>query len=191
MLDAALAGVYPFTVVGQDYLASGLFNGGAWIPPVDWVGPPPVDWIPPELPPVWNNVYAYVPALDQTVAVDRVTLVGHDESKPVGSQDTMMLNGSTLAWGQVNDARDGGQMSVAQTQPTPGVGPVDNGESIVLASASTPAPANGSDNTTMWLLGGILAIRGGHRRGGALDPAPSQRRGTRCRFDPDHTDPST
>ena len=158
VLDAAIAGVYPFTVVGLDYLASGLFNGGAWVPPVDWVGPPPVDWVPPELPPVWNNVYAYVPALDQTVAVDRVTLVGHDESKPVGSQDTMMLNGSTLAWGQINDARDGGQISVAKTQPTPGVGPVDDGQSIVLTSASTPAQVNGRDNTTMWLLGGILGI---------------------------------
>ncbi len=154
VLDAALAGVYPFTVVGLAYLASGLFNGGAWIPPADWVGPPPADWVPPAPPAAWDNVYAYVPAVDQTVAVDRVTLVGHDESKPVGSQDTMMLNGSTLAWGQVNDARDGGQVSVAQTQPTPGVGPVDDGQSIVLTSKDEPA--TGGDNTKMWLLGGIL-----------------------------------
>jgi hypothetical protein len=156
VLDAAAAGVYPFTVVGLDYLASGLFNGGAWIPPLDWVGPPPIDWVPPVPPPVWDNVYAYVPALDQTVAVDRVTLVGHDESKPIGSQDTLMLNGSTLAWGQVNDARDGGVVSVAKTQPTPGVGPVDDGQSIVLATKTEST--NGSDNTRTWVLAGLLAI---------------------------------
>ena len=41
VLDVATAGVFPFSAVSDSYVASGSFNGGAWIPPDGWDGPPP------------------------------------------------------------------------------------------------------------------------------------------------------
>ncbi|MGH3634357.1 MAG: hypothetical protein ACRDTS_09720, partial [Mycobacterium sp.] len=103
VLDAAILGLFPFTAVGDSYLASGSFYGGAWIPPPDGRdGPPPPDYIPPAPPEVYQNVTATVPADDQIVEVGQVEVVGHDDSQPAGSQDTFLLDDSTLAWGQVN-----------------------------------------------------------------------------------------
>ena len=103
VLDVATVGVFPFTAVGDSYLVSGSFYGGALIPPDGWTGPPPPDYTPPAPPEVYHDVSAYVPADNQTVQVGQVTVVGHDDSQPAGSQDTFLLDDTTLAWGQVND----------------------------------------------------------------------------------------
>ncbi len=121
VLDVGVDGVFPFTAVGDDYLASGSFDGGS----------------PPAL---YQDVAAYVPAYNQTVEVGKVQPVGHDDSQPAGSQDTFMLDDSTLAWGQATNPGDGGQITVTKTQTLPGVGPTDDGKSLIdLAAASHPA----------------------------------------------------
>jgi hypothetical protein len=136
VLDVATVGLFPFTAVGDSYVASGSFYGGAWIPPPDgWDGPPPPDYTPPAPPAVYQHVLAYVPADDQTVEVGQVEVVGHDDSQPAGSQDTFLLDGSTLAWGQVNDPSSSAQIRVTKTQSLPGVGPTDNGSFLVALAA--------------------------------------------------------
>jgi hypothetical protein len=135
VLDAATVGLFPFTAVGDSYLASGSFHGGAWIPPDGWKGPPPPDYTPPAPPEVYQDVSAYVPAGDQTVEVGQVELVSHDGSQPAGSQDTFLLDDSTLAWGQVNDPASSAQIKVTKTQSLPGVGPTDNGSFLVALAA--------------------------------------------------------
>lgn len=76
---------------------------------------------------------------NQTVQVGKVQQVGHDDSQPAGSQDTFMLDDATLAWGQATNPTDGGQITVTKTQTLPGVGPTDNGKSLIdLAAASEP-----------------------------------------------------
>ena len=135
VLDAATVGLFPFTAVGDSYLASGSFYGGAWIPPDGWNGPPPPDYTPPAPPEVYQDVSAYVPAGDKTVEVGQVELVGHDDSQPAGSQDTFLLDDSTLAWGQVNDPASSAQIRVTRTQSLPGVGPTDNGSFLVALAA--------------------------------------------------------
>jgi hypothetical protein len=157
LLDAAVAGVFAFTMVASDLVSVGSFLGGAWIPPVDWVGPPPADWQP-WVPVVYDQVPVYLPAGDQTVAVDRITMVGHDDSLPAGQQDVFQLNDSTLARGQVTPAPDGGppQVTVAQTQSLPGVSPWNNGQDWINTSVSKPpAPAN---NHLPWIIGGLAAL---------------------------------
>jgi hypothetical protein len=139
VLNVAVGGVFPFTAVGQDYVTSGSFSGGAWIPPDGWNGPPPADYTPPTPAPLYQDVAAYVPAYNQTVQVGKVQPVGHDDSQPAGSQDTFMLDDSTLAWGQANNPANGGQITVTKTQTLPGVGPTDNGKSLIdLAVTSHP-----------------------------------------------------
>jgi hypothetical protein len=135
VLDAATVGLFPFTAVGDTYVASGSFYGGAWIPPDGWNGPPPPDYTPPAAPEVYQDVTAYVPANDRTVEVGQVAVVGHDGSQPAGSQDTFLLDDSTLAWGQINDPSDSAQIRVTKTQPLPGVGPTDNGSLLVALTA--------------------------------------------------------
>ena len=135
VLDAATGGVFPFTAVGDSYLASGSFHGGAWIPRDGWNGPPPPDYTPPAPPGVYQHVSAYVPADNQTVEVGQVEVVGHDDSQPAGSQDTFLLDDSTLAWGQVNDPSSSAQIRVTKTQSLPGVGPTDNGSFLVALAA--------------------------------------------------------
>ncbi len=103
VLDVATVGMYPFTAVSDNYLTSGSFYGGAYIPPEGWNGPPPPDYTPPPPPVVYHDVSAYIPADNQTVQVPQVQVLGHDDSQPAGSQDTFMLDDSTLAWGQAND----------------------------------------------------------------------------------------
>ena len=45
-----------------------------------------------------------------------MTVMGHDENLPAGSQDIFMLDDSTLAWAQVNDPSNGAQ--IRATKPT-------------------------------------------------------------------------
>ena len=138
VLDVGVDGVFPFTAVGDNYLTSGSFLGGA----------------PPAL---YQDVAAYVPAYNQTVRVGKVQPVGHDDSQPAGSQDTFMLDDSTLAWGQATNPSDGGQITVTKTQTLPGVGPTDDGKSLIdLAGAAHQQPTH-----TWWpwaLGGGVLVI---------------------------------
>jgi hypothetical protein len=137
VLDVGVAGVFPFTAVGDDYLASGSFDGGS----------------PPAL---YQDVAAYVPAYNQTVQVGNVQPVGHDDSQPAGSQDTFMLDDSTLAWGQATNPSNGGQITVTKTQTLPGVGPEDDGKSLVdLAVAAPQQPAH---PWWPWLLGGGVLV---------------------------------
>jgi len=159
VLDAANVGLFPFTAVSDSYVAAGSFYGGAWVPPDGWDGPPPPDYTPPAPPEVYQDVSAYVPADDQTVEVSRVEIVGHNDSQPAGSQDTFLLDDSTLAWGQVNDPSSSAQIRVTKTQSLPGVGPTDNG-SFLVALAAHQEP---TQPTQPWwppwtLVGGVLVI---------------------------------
>jgi hypothetical protein len=158
VLDAATVGLFPFTAVGDSYVASGSFYGGAWIPPDGWDGPPPPDYTPPAPPEVYQHVSAYVPADNQTVEVGQVEVVGHDDSQPAGSQDTFLLDDSTLAWGQVNDPSSSAQIRVTKTQSLPGVAPTDNG-SFLVALAALKEPTQPTQPWWPSALGyGALAI---------------------------------
>jgi hypothetical protein len=140
VLDVSVAGVFPYTAVSDSYVASGSFYGGT-TPPA-----------------VYQNVSAIIPAANQTVQVGQVTAVGHDPNQPAGSQDTFMLDDSTLAWGQANDPRDGGQITVTKTQPLPGVGPTDDGGFLIALTAHEES----TDNWWPWALGGgVLVIAAG------------------------------
>jgi hypothetical protein len=163
MLDVATVGLYPFTAVGDSYLASGSFYGGAWIPPDGWTGPPPPDYHPPAPPEVYQNVSTFVPAANLAVQIGQVKVVGRDVGQPVGSQDTFLLDDSTVAWGQVDDPNSNAQIKVNKTQSLPGVGPTDNGAFLVMLAAhdsAQPAQAN-QPNPPWWSLApryGGLAI---------------------------------
>lgn len=136
LMDVAVAAAYPYTVVGDDFVASGYFNGDGYAPQV------------------YENVNAYVPAYDQSVLVDRVTYVGHDDSRPVGQQDSFMLNDSTLAWGTKKDDQD---IEITQTQTTPGVGPVDDGGSLTHAPVELAVKESGND-WQWWTAGGAALV---------------------------------
>jgi hypothetical protein len=157
LLDAAVAGLFAFTVVAGELLSVGSFLGGAWIPPVNWVGPPPADWQP-WVPVAYDQVPVYFPVADRTVAVDRITMVGHDDSLPAGQQDVFQLNDSALARGQVTPAPDGGppQVTVAQTQSLPGVSPWNNGQDWI--NTSVPKPRVPANNHLPWIIGGLAAL---------------------------------
>jgi hypothetical protein len=158
VLDVATVGLFPFTAVGDSYLAAGSFSGGAWIPPDGWDGPPPPDYTPPQPPEVYHDVLVDVPARDQIVKVGQVQLIGHDGSQPPGSQDTFLLDDATLAWGQINDPNSSAQIKVTKTQPLPGVGPTDNG-SFLVALAGYEEPTRPSEPWWPSVLGyGALAI---------------------------------
>jgi hypothetical protein len=161
VLDAVIAGVYAFTVVGENYLMAGNFLGGAWIPPAGWDGPAPADYVPPE-PVTFVNTPAVVPAADDgRVQLGKVTMVGHDPARPAGSQDAFMVNDSTLAYGSVpSNPSSTDPITVAQTQTLPGVGPVDQGQSLIpvkLAEKSTGI------NPLPWAIGaiGLAGVLGG------------------------------
>jgi hypothetical protein len=162
VLDVAAVDLFPFTAVSDRYVAAGSFYGGAWIPPDGWDGPPPPDYTPPAPPEVYQDVTAYVPADDQTVEVSRVEIVGHNDSQPAGSQDTFLLDDSTLAWGQINDPGSRAQIRVTKTQPLPGVGPTDNGSFLVALAAHEKPP----QPLWPWALGGGVVMAVGL---GALD----------------------
>ena len=84
---------------------------------------------------MYQDVSAYVAADNQTVEVGQVEVLGHDDSQPAGSQDTFLLDDSTLAWGQVNDPSGNSQITVTRTQSLPGAGPTDNGSFLVALAA--------------------------------------------------------
>jgi hypothetical protein len=150
VLDAATVGVFPFTAVGDSYVASGSFYGGGSTPPDGSNGPPPPGYVPPAPPRVYQNVLTSVPAANQTVAVSQVAVVGHDDSQPAGSRDTFLLDDSTLAWGQVNDdPSSSAQISVIKTQPLPGVGPTDDGTFLVVL-APRPHEEPGQPTQPWW-----------------------------------------
>ena len=154
VLNIGMVGVFPFVAVGSSFVSSGYFNGGAWIPPDDgYAGPPPPDWQPYN-PVDYDNAYVNVPAANRSIFVNRVTVVGHDDTLPVGQQDSFMLDGTTLARGQISP--DGTAITLATAQKTPGVGPVTNG--VDLVNLATPiAPAR--DNTPYY-LSAALAVAG-------------------------------
>jgi hypothetical protein len=163
VLNTATVGLVPFTAVSESYLASGSFYGGAFVPPENGQGPPPPAYAAPAPPTVYQNVLAEVPANNQTVQVGEVTVVGRDDSQPAGSQDTFLLDDSTLAWGQVNDPSSGVQIRVTKTQSLPGFGPTDNGSFLLaLAGHEGPGQAAPPAITQPWwpsALGfGILGI---------------------------------
>jgi hypothetical protein len=107
---------------------------------------------------VYPNVSAYIPADNQTVEVGQVEVVRHDDSQPAGSQDTFLLDDSTLAWGQVNDPSSSAQIRVTKTQSLPGVGPTDNG-SFLVALAALKEPTQPTQPWWPSALGyGALAI---------------------------------
>lgn len=184
VLNIAIAAVFPFVAVGSDFVSSGSFNGGAWIPPSDdYAGPPPPDWQPYN-PVYYDNAYVNVPAANQSVFVNRVTVVGHDDTAPAGQQDSFMLDGTTLGRGQISP--DGKAITLATAQKTPGVGPVTNGVDLVNLAAPIP-PAH--DNTPYYvgaalavaaLMGGVFwwvwrkgRLRAAHAAGG-YDPPTQQ-----------------
>ena len=87
------------------------------------------------------------PADNQTVQVGQVMVVGRDEHQPAGSQDTFLLDDSTLAWGQINDPSASTQIRVTKTQSLPGFGPTDKGSYLVVLAGRqdfTPQPASAS-----------------------------------------------
>nr|WP_231989615.1 hypothetical protein [Mycobacterium sp. 852002-51057_SCH5723018] len=135
VLDVATVGLFPFTAVGYSHVASGSFYGGASIPPAGSDGPPPPNYTPPAPPEVYPDVAAYVAAVNQTVGIGQVQVLGHDDSQPAGSQDSFLLDDSTLAWGQVNDPSSPAQIRVTRTQSLPGAGPTDNGSYLVALAA--------------------------------------------------------
>ena len=144
VLDVATVGLFPFTAVGYSHVASGSFYGGASIPPAGSDGPPPPNYTPPAPPEAYQDVSAYVAADNQTVEVGQVEVLGHDGSQPAGSQDTFLLDDSTLAWGQVNDPSSLAQIRVTRTQSLPGAGPTDNG-SFLVALAALKEPTQPSE----------------------------------------------
>ncbi len=185
LLNMATAGVFPFTVAAATaaLISVGSFLGGAWIPPLDWVGPPPADWQP-WAPIVYQLVPVDFPNAGQTVLVDQVTQVGHDDSLPVGQRDIVQLPDGTLGRGEIQPAPDGGppQITVQQTQQLPGVSPWNNGQDYITTAVSKPTPP--LNNHLPWKIGGLaalLALAGGiaawvwkHPRGGGeLNDVPT------------------
>jgi hypothetical protein len=150
VLDVATVGLFPFTAVGDSYVASGSFYGGASIPPDGWDGPPPPNYTPPAPPELYHYVSAYVPADNQTVEVGQVEVVGHDDSQPAGNQDTFLLDDSTLAWGQINDPSSSAQIKVTKTQSLPGVGSTDNCSFLVALAALHEESTQPTQPTQPW-----------------------------------------
>ncbi len=163
VLDAATVGVVPFTAVGDSYVAAGSFYGGGSIPLNGYNGPPPPDYKPPAPPKLYENVTAFIPAKGETVEVGHVAVVGHDGSQPAGSQDTFLLDDSTLAWGQIDNSSSApAQIRVIKTQPLPGAGPTDDGGFLVLLAVHHQEP--GQPRQSGWGLalrfGGFAVVVG-------------------------------
>lgn len=163
VLDATTVGVVPFTAVGDGYVAAGSFYGGGSIPLNGYNGPPAPDYKPPAPPKLYENVTAFVPAKGETVEVGHVAVVGHDGSQLAGSQDTFLLDDSTLAWGQIDNSSSApAQIRVLKTQPLPGVGPTDDGGFLVLLAVHHSEPSQPSQSGWTWALrfGGFAVIVG-------------------------------
>ncbi len=133
VLDIIEAGVFPFTAVGGDYVTTGAFTAGGMEPTT------------------YENVAADVVNAGRTVQVGSVQLIGHDETRPPGEQDAMMVDGSTLAYGTV---RDPAHVEINKVQTLPGVGPVDDGTHWVNTASVSPMPKS---HFRTWALGGSLA----------------------------------
>ncbi|OBH56649.1 hypothetical protein [Mycobacterium sp. E2479] len=162
VLDATSVGVVPFTAVSDSYVAAGSFYGGGSIPPPNNGAPPP-DYKPPVPPKLYENVTVFVPAKGETVEVGHVAVVGHDGGQPAGGQDTFLLDDSTLAWGQIDNSSSApAQIRVIKTQPTPGVGPTDDGSFLVLLAVHHQEP--GQPQQSGWTLplrfGGFAVVVG-------------------------------
>jgi hypothetical protein len=158
LLDAVAAGLYPITVIAGDIVSVASFLGGGFVPPPDWVGPPPPDWQPYQ-PATYSRVPVDFSGPGQTAMVDQVTVVGHDDSLPAGQRDLVMLDDSTLARGQIQaPPPDGGApvITVAQTQPLPGVGSWDNGQQYINTALETPTAP--SHSHLPWIIGGVAAV---------------------------------
>lgn len=158
ILDAVAAGVYPITVLAGDIVSVASFLGGGFVPPLGWVGPPPVDWQPFQ-PVTYSRVPVDFSNLNRTVMVDQVTVVGHDDSLPIGQRDVVMLDDSTLARGEIQaPPPDGGapEITLAQAQPLPGVGPWDNGQQYINTALETPTGP--SHSNLPWIIGGVAAV---------------------------------
>lgn len=133
VLDAATVGVVPFTAVGDSWVAAGSFYGGGSLPTDGSNGPPPPNYKPPEPPKLYRNVLVAVPAADQTLEVGQVGVVGRDEGQPGGSQQTFLIDDSTMAWGEINDSSSSSaQIRVTKTQSLPRTGPTDDGNFLVV-----------------------------------------------------------
>lgn len=163
VLDAATVGVVPFTAVGDSYVAAGSFYGGGSMPLNGYNGPPPPDYKPPAPSKLYENVVVSVPAKGETVEVGHVAVVGHDGSQPPGSQDTFLLDDSTLAWGQIDNSSSApAQIRVIKTQPTPGVGLTDDGGFLVLLAVHHQEP--GQPHQSAWTMalrfGGFAVVVG-------------------------------
>lgn len=154
VLDAATVGVVPFTAVGDSYVAAGSFYGGGSIPLNGYNGPPPPDYKPPAPPKLYENVTAFIPAKGETVEVGHVAVVGHDGSQPAGSQDTFLLDDSTLAWGQIDNSSSApAQIRVIKTQPLPGAGPTDDGGFWCCWRSTTRSPVSPGSPGGVWRCG--------------------------------------
>ncbi|WAC93293.1 hypothetical protein LMQ14_09265 [Mycobacterium sp. Aquia_213] len=185
VLDAGTVGLVPFTAVGESYLAAGSFYGGAFVPPPNGQGPPPPEYVAPAPPTLYQNVLAEVPADNQIVQIGQVAVVGRDESQPVGSQDTFLLDDSTVAWGQVNDPTSGVQIRVSKTQSLPGFGPTDNGDFLVALAVrgDQSQPAQPTQPAQAWwpwavryglLVMAVVVIAGLLNRRGKGDDANTE-----------------
>jgi hypothetical protein len=135
VLDVATVGLFPFTAAGYRPCGVGqLLRRGP-----DTAGgfgrPAAAEIHSAGAPEVHQDVSAYVAADNQTVEVGQVEVLGHGDSQPAGSQDTFLLDDSTLAWGQVNDPSGNSQITVTRTQSLPGTGPTDNGSFLVALAA--------------------------------------------------------
>jgi hypothetical protein len=122
------------------------------VPPPNWQGPPPPEYAAPSPPALYQNVVAEVPSDNQILQVGQVAVVGRDESQPVDSQDTFLLDDSTIAWGQVVDPSSGAQIRVSKTQSLPGFGPTDNGDFLVALAVrgEPPQPVQPAPTAQPW-----------------------------------------
>jgi hypothetical protein len=171
LIDAADAGVFPFTVAAADLAAAGAnaaadaallgvgnFLGGAFIPPNGYDGPPPPDYQP-FTPVSYDQVPVYFAGPGRTAAVDHVTVVGHDEAAPAGMQDVFQLDNGTLARGQITQSPDAGTpaITVQATQTLPGISSWDDGRQYVDAQVAPVAKVSPS-GMSWWLLSGAAAV---------------------------------
>jgi hypothetical protein len=90
----------------------------------------------------------HIPAGIDSSIWDSVT-VSYEPTASISARTT-----SSMDWNpHVDDPKDGGHVTVEKTQPTPGVGPTDDGRSIILADKQQPM----NNGWQKWVLGGILA----------------------------------
>ena len=151
VIPVPVVGIYPFTAVSANHVWAGDFCGGSYMAPVGWTGPPPPSWHPPPPPVVYTNRTVRVVSANRVVRVASVKVVGRDETKPVGQRDTFMVNDTTLAWGET---KPDGTIDIAATQTLPGVGPIDDGGSLINPALGAHEEKG---NSTAWVLGGGLA----------------------------------